>query len=276
MRSRNCRRNPERPENRNRLDRFDAARELVSVHRLPNALTGRTRRCNRLHETFSHQSHARHPRLSTEASERHGRRRAGAHACQPRIHRCAARPAQGTRGGVRPAGAHRGVPETYLSDVESSAPTAHRRLTPPHPPTSVGVIPLARRRRRHHDARPRAVRPRRSVSHLSAWARAWGLPKRRRRLSSSRATFVVRQSESPDPAERFGFSFASRPGANRALTFPRHASPRQSSYKHVKHPRHPVCDVHLAKKRLRRSGPPPPRVRGVERRPGRRRRAGVF
>ena len=63
---------------------------------------------------------------------------------------------------------------------------------------------------------------------------------------------------------------------NRALTFPRHASPRQCSYKHVKHPRHPVCDVHLAKKRLRRSGPPPPRVRGVECRPGRRRRAGVF
>lgn len=147
---------------------------------------------------------------------------------------------------------------------------------PLHPPTRTGVVPLARRRRRHHDVRPRAVRPRRSVSHLSAWARAWGLPKRRRRLSSSRATFVVRQSESPDPAERFGFSFASRPGANRALTFPRHASPRQSSYKHVKHPRHPVCDVHLAKKRLRRSGPPPPRVRGVERRPGRRRRAGVF
>ena len=180
---------------------------LVSVHRLPNAVTGRTRRCNRLHETFSHQSHARHPRLSTEASERHGRRRAGAHACQPRIHRCAARPAQGTRGGVRPAGAHRGVPETYLSDVESSAPTAHRRLTPPHPPTSAGVIPLARRRRRHHDARARAVRPRRSVSPLSAWARAWGLPKRRRRLSSSRATFVVRLSFWEDPAERFGKNF---------------------------------------------------------------------
>ena len=178
---------------------------LVSVHRLPNAVTGRTRRCNRLHETFSHQSHARHPRLSTEASERHGRRRAGAHACQPRIHRCAARPAQGTRGGVRPAGAHRGVPETSLSDVESSAPTAHRRLTPLHPPTSAGVVPLARRRRRHHDARARAVRPRRSVSPLSAWARAWGLPKRRRSLSSN-----VRRSPKFRPIPQSVSAFLSR------------------------------------------------------------------
>lgn len=168
---------------------------LVSVHRLPNALTGRTRRCNRLHETFSHQSHARHPRLSTEASERHGRRRAGAHACQPRIHRCAARPAQGTRGGVRPAGAHRGVPETSLSDVESSAPdgapTAHRWVTPSILPRAQALyLSLA-------DAdgtmtRARALFALAGPSPPSPRGRERGVF--RNAEEASRATFVVRQS----------------------------------------------------------------------------------
>ena len=175
---------------------------------MPNALTGKNTSSQPFtRNVFARQSRARHTRLSTEASRRHDRRRAGVHAGQSRVHGCAARSAQGTRGGVRPAEAHRGVPETSLSDVSSHPPpSAHLMAHPPHPPTRAGVVPLARRRRRHHDVRPRAVRPRRSVSPLSTCARASGLPKHL--PDGSRAN--VRSAFS---ASRPG---ASRPGADRA------------------------------------------------------------
>ena len=174
---------------------------------------------------FARQSRARHTRLSSEASGRHDRRRANTHAGQSRIHRCAARSAKGTRGVCGRRG-RVAEPRKRLSRMSSHPPpTAHRRLTPLHPPTSAGVVPLARRRRRHHDACPRTVRPRRSVSPLSTCARASGLPKQRTRFSSQRSFgFRVVSSRSVAPRRR-----------PRALTFQHTPPPRRENTRGTHH-----------------------------------------
>ena len=143
--------------------------EPVSGHRLPNALIGR-KTGNRLRETFP-LSRTRATRVSRP---RHLDVMADVERTRTQVSFAstdALLDPLKVRAGVCGRRARIAKSRKRLSRMSSHLPPmAHRSPMghPLHPPTRTGVVPLARRRRRHHDVRPRAVRPRRSVSPLSA------------------------------------------------------------------------------------------------------------
>ena len=114
---------------------------------------------------------------------------------------------------------------------------------PLHPPTRTGVVPLARRRRRHHDVRPRAVRPRRSVPRFPLGARVGSSETLQTRFPRQRS-WKARKTSAADPGTLFGVSpgaFAFAPGADHTPdNIPRHpVNLNPKTRIHVSHTQHP-------------------------------------
>lgn len=148
--------------------------EPVSGHRLRNALIGR-KTGNRLRETFP-LSRTRATRVSRP---RHLDVMAGVERTRTQVSLAstdALLDPLKVRAGVCGRRARIAKSRKRLSRMSSHPPPMWRTDGSPmghplHPPTRTGVVPLARRRRRHHDVRPRAVRPRRSVPRFPLGAR---------------------------------------------------------------------------------------------------------